>query len=293
MKLLFVFLLLLSLGLFAFMQWGGALTGSAKNGQTLAELNPEKIRLLDKPLAKTIPASAVPSVSPAVAASAPLAASAPVPAPVVSLPVTPVAIIAVSGPAAASLPLPAPAPVVAPVAVPPPVPAPILAPAPVTAHAGKSVVRTCMEWGEFSGTDLAFATKELAGLKLGERLTQRTVEYASGYWVYIPPLRSQTAVNKKIEQIKAIGVQDYYVVKEPGKWMRAISLGVFKTQEAAKNFQNKLKKKGLSTAKVGERKHKLKFIVFAFKSIDAEERSKLLKLQKDIANSELKAVACK
>ena len=150
-----------------------------------------------------------------------------------------------------------------------------------------------MEWGEFSGTDLAIATKELAGLKLGDRLSQRTIEYASGYWVYIPPLPNQAAVNKKIEQIKAIGVQDYYVVKEPKKWNRAISLGVFKTQEAAQNFQIKLKKKGLSTAKVGERKHKLKFIVFAFKGIDAEERSKLIKLQKDIANSELKAVACK
>jgi len=281
MKLLFGLLLLLSLGLFAYMQWGGALTGGAKNGQTLAELNPEKIRLLDMPVDKILSASAVATVQQNVPASAPLSASAAVAAPNISAPAIPL-----SAPIASpALPVPAVAPV--------PSPAPIPAPSQATANVWKSVVRTCMEWGEFSGADLAYATKELAVLKLGDRLSQRTIEYASGYWVYIPPLHSQPALNKKIEQIKAMGLQDFYVVKEPKKWNRSISLGVFKTQEAAKNFQIKLKKKGLSSARVGERKHKLKFIVFTFKGVDAEERSKLIKLQKDIANSELKAVACK
>lgn len=276
MKVLFGFLLVLCLGLFAYMQWGSALLGTAKNGQTLAELNPEKIRLLDLPPSRQTPDSAVPPLPQAAAASAPVAMVTPVATPIVA-----------SAPAAA---MPASAPLVATVSLPVPTPVPA---APPSTTAVKSGVKTCMEWGEFSGADLAFATKELAALKLGDRLSQRTVEYASGYWVYISPLQNQAAVNKKIEQIKALGVMDFYVLKEPRKWNRAISLGVFKTEEAAKNFQQTLKKKGLSTAKVGERKHKLKFTVFALKSIDAEERNKLLKLQKDIANSELKAVACK
>lgn len=279
MKALFGFLLVLCLGLFAFMQWGSVLLGTAKNGQTLAELNPEKIRLLDLPLPRQMPDSAVPSLPQAVVASAPVAVVAPVATPIAS-----------SVPAAAAPLLPASAPLVAPLplSVAAPVPA-----APISTTTVNSGVKTCMEWGEFSGSDLALATKELAGLKLGDRLSQRTVEYASGYWVYIPPLQNQAAVNKKIEQIKALGVMDFYVLKEPKKLNRAISLGVFKTEEAAKNFQQTLKKKGLSSIKVGERKHKLKFTVFALKGIDADERNKLLKLQKDIANSELKAVACK
>lgn len=35
----------------------------------------------------------------------------------------------------------------------------------------------CLEWGEFSGADLAHASDNLEGLKLGSRLTQREVEH--------------------------------------------------------------------------------------------------------------------
>ena len=150
-----------------------------------------------------------------------------------------------------------------------------------------------MEWGEFSGTDLTRAAKALSELKLGDSLAQRTVEYSGGYWVYIPQLKNQAAVNRKIEKIKAAGVKDYFVVQERPLWINVISLGVFKTQESAKNFLASLKKKGVRTARMGERKHKLKFTVFALNHINAEGAARLVALQKDYANSELKPVACK
>jgi hypothetical protein len=150
-----------------------------------------------------------------------------------------------------------------------------------------------MEWGEFSGTDLKLATQVLAGMKLGNRLSQRIVEYDTGYWVYIAPLKGQTAVKKKIEQLKALEVVDYFVVPMVGHNNHAISLGVFKTREAAQNHLINLKKKGVRTAKVGERKSRLKFTVFAIKQIDQDTAAHLAKLQKEFANSELSTVACK
>ena len=149
-----------------------------------------------------------------------------------------------------------------------------------------------MEWGEFSGIDLARSEQGLARFKLGDRLAQRTVEYASGYWVYMPPLGSKEAVNKKIAAIKALGLEDYYVVKDSRQWYNAISFGVFKTEEAAKNYLAVIRKKGIRTAKVGERKHKLKFIVHVIKSVDTELNTRLTALHKDFAGSELKSVAC-
>ena len=268
MKWLFGFLFLLSIGLFAFMQWGGALTGTAKNVQALGELNPGKIKLLDMPQPKQIAGSAVPPVPQAVVVSSPVAVSAATPTK-----------IAVSVPPAVPAPLPA--------------SAPIHVSAPVSAPVAETSAKVCMEWGEFSGTDLKRADKALSELKLGDRLTRRTVEYASGYWVYIPPLKNQAAINKKIEQIKAIGVEDYFVVQEPPLWVNVISLGVFKTREAAQNFLVSLKKKGVRTAKVGERKRKLKFTVFVLKQIDAEAGARLNALQKYFLNSELTTVACK
>lgn len=260
MRLLFGFLLLLTAGFFAFMQWGGTLTGSARNGQTLAELNPEKIKLLDRPLAKQMSASAVTAVPPAIAVSAALPASAPVVIPVVQ-------------PASAPVPVP---------------PAPV-----VTMPAAKAVaVKTCMEWGEFSGSDLARSEKELAELKLADRLARRTVEYDRGYWVYIPPLASKEAVNRNIAAIRALGLEDFYVVRDTKQWYNAISLGVFKTEEAATSFQALLYKKGLRTTKVGERKRKLKFTVFVIRNVDATLAARLSAMRKDYAHSELKTVPC-
>ena len=192
-------------------------------------------------------------------------------------------VVAVSAPIATAVP----APLVAPEVVPEP------KPVPVHKQEGKVVAnKTCMEWGEFSGTDLVRARQALTDLKLGDRLDQRTVEYTSGYWVYIPPLRSKAAVNQKIEEIKAKGIEEYFVIQDSRKWFNAISLGVFKTEEAANNFHASLKKKGLRTMRVGERKSKLKFTIFVFKRIDSGVGARLALLQKDFANSELNTIAC-
>jgi hypothetical protein len=280
MKLLFGFLLALCLGLFAYMQWGGQLSGMPKNGQLMPDLNADKIKLLTMPAAKQIAASAVQQIPQAVAASAPaaaetIAASAPLPA---SAPLA----IAASAPVVAVVPVHASAPVAAP------------APAPVhTPPVMKTAANSCMEWGEFSGTDLKLATQVLANMNLGNRLSQRIVEYDTGYWVYISPLKGKPAVKKKIEQLKAIGVEDYFVVQMPGHNVNAISLGVFKTREAAQNHLSHLKEKGVRTAKVGERKSRLKFTVFAIKQVDQATAANLTKLQKEFANSELNTVACK
>jgi hypothetical protein len=71
MRLLFGLLLVLSLGFFAFMQWGGQLTGASKNGQAMVDLNADKIRLLAMPPAKMIPGSAVQPLSQPLVVSAP------------------------------------------------------------------------------------------------------------------------------------------------------------------------------------------------------------------------------
>jgi hypothetical protein len=156
----------------------------------------------------------------------------------------------------------------------------------------KAVVTTCLEWGEFSGTDLARSQQVLAELKLGEHLGQRTVEYTSGYWVYIPPQKSRKGVKKKVDQLKERGVTDYFVVQEEGVWMNAISLGVFKTEEAAQKYLISLKEKNVHTAKVGQRISRLKFIVYSLKLLDVVTGKKIVELQKDFPGSTLKTVAC-
>ena len=151
----------------------------------------------------------------------------------------------------------------------------------------------CMEWGEFSGTDLARATTALSTLQLGDRLGQRQVEYAIGYWVYIPPVKGKAAVNQKIAQLKARGIDEYFIVSDAGPWLNAISLGVFKTQEAAQHFLDDLRRtKDVRSARIGERASKLKVTIFMLNGLDTAIVRNLAEMQKDFAGSELKDVPC-
>jgi hypothetical protein len=163
---------------------------------------------------------------------------------------------------------------------------------PAVASAAKGEARACMEWGEFSGDDLARATAALNGLRLGNRLGQREVEYNIGYWVYVPPLKDKATVAQKIEQLKARGVEEYFVVQEAGVWLNAISLGVFKTREAAQNFVGQLRAKGVRSAQVGERSSRLKVTVFVLSGLDAGTAEKMAAMQKDFPDSEFKQVSC-
>jgi len=158
--------------------------------------------------------------------------------------------------------------------------------------AGGTNSLVCLEWGDFSGPDLARAAAALSAMQLGDKLSQHQVERDIGYWVYIPPLRNKAAVNRKVAELKALGIREYFIVQSSGHWRNAISLGVFKTREAAQNFLNQLRTKGVHTAKVGERASKLKATIFKLNRIGAATVTKLAAVQKDFAGSELKNVPC-
>lgn len=271
------------------MQWGGELTGSGKNSQLLGELNSEKIKLLNVSDAKLNAATSAVVVG---AQSTPqkstemsvVASSAPA--------IVDVASITSGVSHAGTLDLVPALTVSAPASSIPPAVKAVTSMTPALAHAVKSVAKTCLEWGEFSGSDLERAGKVLAELKLQDRMGTRTVEYGSGFWVYIPPIANKVVLNKKIIEIKKIGVDDYFVMREAGKWNNAISLGVFKTEDAAKKYLLLIKKKGVRSATVGSRHHKLKFTVFTFNHVDVELSGRLNLVQKEFTNSELKTISC-
>lgn len=255
MRNLFWILLLGNVILFTVMQRDGF--GWGEQGvQAQPYLHGEMIRLIPAP--QNAPAKTLP---------APVAVSAPVP-------------VAVS---------PAPVPASSPSQYPSNLQLSLNMAAPAAAKPGTPV---CLEWGDFSGPDLTRATAALSALQLADKLSQRQIERDIGYWVYIPPLRNKAAVNRKIAELKALGVREYFVVQISGHWLNAISLGMFKTRDAAQNFLHDLNTKGVRTAQVGERASKLKATLFMLNRVDAATEVKLTAMQKDFAGSELNNVPC-
>lgn len=175
-------------------------------------------------------------------------------------------------------------------AMPPPTPAPV-APVPAAAPAPTAA---CLEWGPFNAGELPAAEEAIGKLQLGERLAvhQLEVEDNSGFWVYIPPLGSRQEAEQKIAELRNLGVSDYFLVQGDGKWKYAISLGIFRTEEAAKVHLAALVRKGVGSARSGKRERPMTLSVFAVREPDEALAAKLVELKQAFPGSELKATAC-
>jgi hypothetical protein len=158
--------------------------------------------------------------------------------------------------------------------------------------AAKPDTQICLEWGDFLGADLTRASAALAALQLADKVSKRLIERDTGYWVYIPPLANKAAVNRKVVELRELGIREYYVVQTRGNLLNAISLGVFRSRDSAQNFLNHLRNKGVRSAKVGEHASKFKTTVFTLNRVDAATEAKLTAMQKDFAGTELNKVPC-
>ncbi len=149
----------------------------------------------------------------------------------------------------------------------------------------------CLEWGAFAGADAARAGQALEPLGLGARLTQRRQEEVAAYWVYIAPLASRQAATQKAGELKRLGVDEYFVVPDDPKWRNAISLGVFKTEEAAKARLDALRAKGVKSASVGARDTQLSKIYFQVREANSTITAKLNELIQGFAGTEVRECA--
>lgn len=170
-------------------------------------------------------------------------------------------------------------------AKPPPVAA---KPAAETAAAPASANGTCTEWGAFAGADVARAGEALAGLALGTRLTQRQVDESASWWVYFPPRPNRPEAQKKADELKRLGIEEFYIVPDEGPYKFAVSLGVFKTEAAANNRLEALRARGVKTAQVGARESAVQKTYFQVRAADEALVSKLREFAKGFAGSEVR-----
>lgn len=154
-----------------------------------------------------------------------------------------------------------------------------------------SLADVCVEWGPMSDADRARAQARLEPLDLGKLLTQRKVEMIANYWVFIPPLASKAAVDKRVGELKAQGVRDVAPV-ELGPQRLAISLGVYRTEEAAQARLVSLLAEGVKTAKVGPRAQSVQQNVLVVRDPPAQVMARLKEMQSDFQGTEIKVGSC-
>jgi hypothetical protein len=177
--------------------------------------------------------------------------------------------------------------------VPPPEPQALPPPAPKAAPAAMSAaplaVAGCLEWGSFTLIDRPRAERALEPLALGSRLSARRTEEVANWWVYMPPQGSRQGALRKAGELKALGVEDYFIVGDESEWRWALSLGVYRTAEAAQARLEALRSQGVRSAAVSPRETVVPKVWLQMKGVDAALEARLREITRQMEGSELRS----
>lgn len=146
----------------------------------------------------------------------------------------------------------------------------------------------CLEWGSFTVAEYARAEKALEPLALGSRLGQRRIEETAGWWVFIPSQGSRSGAFRQAAELKALGINDFFIMGEETDIPWALSLGVFRSERAALGRLAALRERGLRTALVGQRETVLPRIWLQVKGIDPALETRLKDIARQLDGSELR-----
>ena len=149
----------------------------------------------------------------------------------------------------------------------------------------------CVEWGPLSDTDKARALASLEPLDLAKLISQKKVEVVANYWVFIPPAPNRSAADRRVEELKALGVKDLLLV-DGGPQRFAISLGIFRTEDAAQARLAALEAQGVKTARIGARVQAIAQTALVVRDPPAPAVARLKELQGSFPGSEIRIGTC-
>ncbi|RJX33513.1 MAG: SPOR domain-containing protein [Oxalobacter sp.] len=168
--------------------------------------------------------------------------------------------------------------------------APPVAPAaPPKVQARPPKLIPCTEVGEFVLEEAKKIEPRLLKLVPGERFSKRTRQEVVTYMVHIPPQSGKAAAEKKAGELKALGVKNFFIIQDNSTMRWGISLGVFKSEAAAKRHLESLKKQGVRSARVGPRSVADRRYTFVLRDLDDASLKTLDNIMRDFPEQEAQA----
>jgi cell division septation protein DedD len=157
--------------------------------------------------------------------------------------------------------------------------------------AEKNAVPRCLIWADLLLKD-ADRLENLLSEKFSAFKENRTETPGSAtYWVFIPPLASRQEADKKAVELKKLGAPEFYIVQDAGPNHLAISLGIFSSEEAARERLETLRAKGIKSARSGERS--VKQALATLEVVGPEAQYEVLREAALLLLPEVKPATCK
>lgn len=145
----------------------------------------------------------------------------------------------------------------------------------------------CLEWGSIQMADLGRIDAKLKTLSFGNRQSRQNIQETASTMVFIPPSASKEAADKKASELIHLGVHDFFIIQDQSNLRWGISLGVFKSEEAARQLLATLASKGVRSAKIGVRSAATNKFNYVFKNVSSVERTGLDNLKTEFPGQEL------
>lgn len=142
----------------------------------------------------------------------------------------------------------------------------------------------CVEIGDFSAADGQRFAAQLAALGLRDKAVSQASgdgEVAAGYMVYLPAPANRTALERQLAELQRLEIKEFFVLPAAASLAGAISLGVFKSEEAAKTQLAHLQKKGLHGARLHVRGSAAGRQLFQLRGLESSEQAEFEQLRAD------------
>jgi hypothetical protein len=88
--------------------------------------------------------------------------------------------------------------------------------------------------------------------------------------------------------LKRLGVEDFFIVQDDAKSQFTVSLGVFRSEDAARKRLEQLRGRNVRTAQVGQRATSIQRVYYEVRAVDEATGAKLAELSKGFPGTELK-----
>lgn len=151
-----------------------------------------------------------------------------------------------------------------------------------------SVAQSCVEFGDFQGTDVARVETALLQLGLGSRQTVRAVEMPGWFQVYVPPYKTRAEAERAAADLGKRGVRELLVLGD-GPLRFGISLGSFKDPELARAHAASLEKLGIKNVRVADKPSPVNAMRYQLRELDAAAAQQLAAIRKEFPAQTLRA----
>ena len=155
-----------------------------------------------------------------------------------------------------------------------------------------AVTPSCTEVGNFTVADAKRFSEQLASLNLGDRVAQKLTQDVTSHMVYIPPQDGREGAERRIAELRRLGIGDFYVIPDsfPNPALRSgVSLGIFRTEEAAKAYVGQLISRGVRSARIIARRSGAGKQVFQLRDLSPEARTALDNIKSAFPDQEIRA----